>query len=125
MGRDEPPLRHGLVTPPASTVDRLAALRRGELVGARELRLPGLSEFPPEIFGLAETLEVLDLSGGTLTDLPDDLGRLRRLRVLFCSGNRFARLPPVLGDCTALSQIGFRGTGLCEVPGEALSPALR
>ena len=111
--------------PLASTVDRLAALRRGDLAGARELRLPGLSEFPPEIFGLAETLEVLDLSGGTLTDLPDDLGRLRRLRVLFCSGNRFARLPPVLGDCTALSQIGFRGTGLCEVPGEALSPALR
>lgn len=111
--------------PPASTVDRLAALRRGDLAGVREVRLPGLAEFPPEIFGLADTLEVLDLSGGTLTDLPDDLGRLRKLRVLFCSGNRFARLPSVLGDCAALSQIGFRNTGLCEVPSEALPPALR
>lgn len=113
------------MTTPASTLDRLAALRRGDLAGARELHLPGLAEFPREIFGLAETLEVLDLSNGTLTDLPDDLGRLGRLRVLFCSGNRFARLPPVLGDCAALSQVGFRNTGLRDVPGEALPPALR
>ncbi|WP_436441445.1 leucine-rich repeat domain-containing protein, partial [Enterococcus faecium] len=52
-------------------------------------------------------------------------GRLRRLRVLFGSGNRFARLPPVLGDCPALSQVGCRGAGLQEVPAEALPPALR
>lgn len=110
---------------PASTLDGLAALRRGDLAGARELRLSGLTEFPREIFGLAETLEVLDLGNGTLTHLPGDLGRLRKLRVLFCSGNRFARLPPVLGDCVALSQIGFRNTGMHDVPGEALPPALR
>ena len=104
----------------------LHALRRGDLAGARELRLSeSLTEFPPEIFGLAETLEVLDLSGCGLTDLPADLGRLKRLRVLFCSGNRFERLPPALGDCAALSQIGFRATGLREVPAEALPPALR
>ena len=104
----------------------LAALRRGDLAGARELRLPGgLSEFPREIFGLAETLEVLDLGPGPLTDLPQDLGRLTRLRVLFCSGNRFTRLPPALGDCPALGQIGCRGAGVTEVPGEALPPRLR
>ena len=61
----------------------LQALRNGDLVGARELRLPGLSEFPPEIFGLAETLEVLDLSGGSLHTLPHDLARLQKLRILF------------------------------------------
>lgn len=113
------------MTTPASTLDRLAALRRGDLAGTRELRLPGLAEFPPEIFGLAETLEVLDLGNGTLTNLPGDFGRLGRLRVLFCSGNRFTRLPPVLGDCNALSQVGFRNTGLRDVPAEALPPALR
>ena len=86
---------------------------------------PGLGEVPLEIFGLAETLEVLDLSDCGLDRLPDAMGRLKQLRVLFCSGNRFERLPPVLGDCPALSQIGFRGTGLVEVPGEALPPKLR
>lgn len=108
-----------------STPIKLQALRRGDLAGARELRLPGLSEFPREIFGLADTLEILDLSGGALTALPDDLGRLHKLRVLFCSGNKFERLPAALGDCVSLSQIGFRGSGLRDIPGEALPPLLR
>jgi Leucine-rich repeat (LRR) protein len=105
----------------------LDALRRGDLAGARELRLAhcGLTEFPREIFGLAETLEVLDLGGNALSELPADFGRLTRLRVLFGSNNRFARLPPALGDCAELSQVGFRGTGLREVPAEALPPKLR
>jgi hypothetical protein len=104
----------------------LDALRRGDLAGARELRLrEGLTEFPREILGLADTLEVLDLSDAALTALPEDLGRLSKLRVLFCSGNRFERLPPVLGDCVALSQVGFRGCGVREIPAEALPPALR
>ncbi len=109
------------------SLDALKDLRRGALAGARELRLAGcgLTEFPPEILGLADTLELLDLSGNALAALPDDLGRLRHLRVLFCSGNRFERLPPALGDCAALSQVGFRATGLREVPAEALPPRLR
>ena len=106
--------------------DTLAALRRGDLAGARELRLPlGIGEVPRDVFGLAETLEVLDLSAAGLDRLPDDMGRLKRLRVLFCSGNRFDLLPPALGDCASLSQIGFRGTGLREIPAEALPPKLR
>jgi hypothetical protein len=106
--------------------ETLAALRRGDLGGAREVRLPdGLAEFPREVLDLADTLEILDLGRGSLTDLPDDLGRLRRLRVLFCSGNPFPRLPPVLGDCPTLSQLGFRGCGIREVPAEALPRDLR
>lgn len=105
----------------------LADLRSGAAAGARELRLDGcgLSEFPREIFGLCDTLEVLDLGFNALSALPDDLGRLGRLRALFCSGNPFERLPSALGDCAALSQIGFRGTGMREVPAEALPPRLR
>jgi len=104
----------------------LKALRDGALAGARELRLcDGLTEFPPEVFGLADTLEVLDLSGNALISLPDDIGRLSKLRALFCSGNPFTRLPPSLGDCAALSQVGFRGCGLVEIPVEALPPNIR
>ncbi len=105
----------------------LAALRAGELAGARELDLSGaeLTEFPPEIFGLADTLEALDLSGSRLSTLPPDLGRLKRLRFLFCSYSPFRRLPESLGDCEALSQVGFRDCGLEELPAEALPPRLR
>jgi hypothetical protein len=104
----------------------LEALRRGDLAGARALHLhAGLTEFPTEIFGLADTLEVLDLAGNALTTLPADMARLTKLRVIFCSGNRFERLPPSLGDCPALTQIGFRKTGLCDIPGESLPRGLR
>ncbi len=107
--------------------DTLAALRQGRLAGARELRLGGLglTEVPAEVFGLADTLELLDLGSNALTRLPDDLGRLTRLKVLFASGNPIDRLPPVLGDCLELSQLGFRGCGMREVPTEALPPRLR
>jgi hypothetical protein len=104
----------------------LAALRRGDLAGARSLTLRGgLTELPAEVLGLADTLEQLDVTGNALTALPADFSRLQRLKVLFASGNRFERLPPVLGDCPALSQIGLRGCGLRELPGEALPPQLR
>lgn len=103
------------------------ALRRGDLTGQRELRLAncGLTAFPTEIYGLADTLEMLDLSGNALTSLPNDLGRLTKLRALFCSGNPFTVLPPVLGACAALTQVGFRGCGLRTVPAESLPPAIR
>ncbi|HEX3982726.1 MAG TPA: protein kinase, partial [Acidisoma sp.] len=104
----------------------LAALRRGDLAGSRVLKLTeGLTEFPPEIFGLAETLEVLDLSGNQLSALPADLGRLSRLRVFFGSGNCFQSLPPSLGCCGNLRQIGCRNAGITEVPAESLPPLLR
>ena len=32
------------------------------------------------------------------------MGRLHKLRILFCSSNRFEMLPPPLGDCQSLSQ---------------------
>ncbi len=68
---------------------------------------------------------MLDLAGNALTGLPADMARLSKLRVIFCSGNRFTRLPPALGDCAALTQIGFRKTGLREIPAESLPPGLR
>ncbi|MBP0491859.1 leucine-rich repeat-containing protein kinase family protein [Pararoseomonas indoligenes] len=105
----------------------LDALRRGDLAGARELRLSGLGlrSLPPEVLGLAESLEVLDLGGNALTDLPADIARLHRLKILFLSGNPMPRLPPALGGLPALSQLGARGCGIEEVPAEALPPALR
>ena len=72
----------------------LEQLRRGELAGIRRLDLAAdLDEFPREIFDLADSLEVLNLSGNRLRALPHDLSRLHRLKVLFCSDNPFETLP--------------------------------
>lgn len=104
----------------------LEQLRAGRLAGARQLKLAcGLTEFPREIFELADTLEVLDLSGNALSSLPDDLSRLHRLRILFASDNRFTALPDALGACPQLEMIGFKANRIRTVPGAALPRVLR
>lgn len=104
----------------------LSQLRAGAFAGARRLDLScGLTEFPPEIFALADTLEILNLSGNALQRLPDDLHRLHRLRILFCSDNPFTELPVALGACERLEMVGFKANRIRHVPAEALPPALR
>jgi len=104
----------------------LARLRAGELAGSVHLKLSeGLDAFPPEIFSLADTLEILDLSGNALTSLPKELPRLHKLRVLFCSGNPFTELPEVLGRCPQLEMVGFKSCRIERVPDAALPSQLR
>lgn len=107
-------------------MNTLEELRSGKLLGSRRLKLAcGLTEFPSEIFSLAETLEVLDLSGNALSTLPAELPRLHQLRILFCSDNQFTRLPDVLGQCQQLRMIGFKANRIDRVPGAALPLSLR
>jgi hypothetical protein len=107
-------------------MNTLEQLRTGALAGSRRLSLScGLTSFPPEIFTLADTLEILDLSGNALTSLPDDLPRLHQLRIVFASNNRFTELPEVLGRCPQLQMVGFRANQIQLVPAAALPPALR
>ena len=108
------------------SMDNLLALRRGDLAGARRLDLRcDLTELPPEVFGLADTLEILNLTGNRLSTLPDDLPRLHRLRVVFCSDNAFTTLPPVLGSCGQLEMVGFKANRIAHVPAESLPSRLR
>ena len=107
-------------------MDTLARLKAGQLAGSTRLDLAcGLTEFPREIFELADTLEVLDLTGNALSSLPDDLHRLTRLKILFCSSNRFTELPACIGQCEQLSMVGFRSNRITQVPAAALGPKLR
>lgn len=109
-----------------TAIHTLAMLRAGALAGATRVSLRGeLSEFPREIFDLADTLEILDLSGNRLSALPDDLPRLAKLQVLFCSDNLFTELPAVLGQCTSLTMIGFKANRINNVPAASLPPHLR
>ncbi|MFM2089541.1 MAG: hypothetical protein RLZZ127_30 [Planctomycetota bacterium] len=104
----------------------LADLDAGRLAGARRVDLAAdLERVPDGLLGLAESLEVLDLSGNRLAALPDWLPRLHRLRILFLSGNPLPVLPEVLGAMPALELVGARGCGVAEVPPASLPPRLR
>ena len=107
-------------------MDTLAQLKAGQLAGIKRLDLScGLTQFPREIFDLADSLEILNLSGNALRSLPDDLHRLPHLRVLFCSDNAFTELPACLGQCQQLSMVGFKANQIEQVPAAALPPQLR
>jgi hypothetical protein len=110
-----------------SPLKTLADLRAGRLAGATHLALRrcGLDEFPREIFELADTLTMLDLSGNRLRALPEDLPRLLALRILFCSDNAFETLPAALGQCAHLDIVGFKANAIEHVPAEALPSGLR
>ena len=104
----------------------LEQLRSGQLKGVREFQLAGgLTEFPREILDLADTLEVLDLSGNALSALPDDFARLKKLRIFFASDNAFTSVPEVLGQCPALAMVGFKANRIRHLPGAALPTSLR
>ncbi|SFD16517.1 serine/threonine protein kinase [Chitinophaga sp. CF118] len=104
----------------------LKQLQNGELKGAVSLKLSEeLCYFPNEIFDLAETLEILDLSFNNLSSLPPDFGRLQKLKIFFCSENLFRVLPEVLADCPLLDIVGFKSNQIETVPPRSLNPNLR
>lgn len=105
----------------------LQDLESGALAGARQVRLTGLglTEFPRALFDLADTLELLDLSGNQLRTLPSDLARLQQLRIFFASNNPFTELPAVLGQCPQLEMVGFKACQIQQVPPDSLPPRLR
>ena len=107
-------------------MDTLSQLKSGKLAGIRRLDLScNLMQFPEEIYDLADSVEILNLSGNALTDLPDDLPRLSKLRVIFCSDNRFTHLPEVLGKCQRLEMVGFKANRIKHLPVSSLPAALR
>ena len=107
-------------------MDTLSQLKSGKLAGIRRLDLSfNLTQFPEEIYDLADSLEILNLSGNALTDLPNDLPRLSKLRVIFCSDNHFTHLPEVLGNCQRLEMVGFKANRIKYLPASSLPVALR
>lgn len=107
-------------------MDTLSKLRAGKLAGATRLDLRcGLTEFPPEILDLADSLEILDLSGNRLSGLPEDFSRLHQLKILFASENDFTHLPAVLGACPALEMVGFKANRIETIDAAAFPTALR
>ena len=104
----------------------LADLRAGKLAGSKRLDLScGLTQFPEEIFTLSDTLQVLNLTGNQLSELPADLHRLTHLKILFCSDNLFTRLPECLGECSQLFFVGFKACRISEVSPRALPGNVR
>ena len=101
-------------------------LQKGELIGSKKIHIScGLTEFPREIFDVYETLEVLDLSGNSLSELPDDFHCLKHLKIIFLSYNNFSIFPKVLAKCASLTMIGIRANQISVFPENSLPEKLQ
>ena len=104
----------------------LQQLQTGELKGIKRLQLScGLMAFPEEIYSLADSLEILDLSGNSLSQLPNDLQRFTQLKILFLANNNFTEFPGTLSNIPSLTMIGFKSNKISFVPENAFPPHLR
>jgi len=104
----------------------LAQLKSGQLAGICHLTLSeNLTHFPSEIFSLADSLEILDLSNNQLKTLPNELKQLKKLKIIFASNNDFEILPVSLGQCENLEMIGFKNNKIKQVPATSLPAKLR
>ena len=80
----------------------------------------GLTEFPREIFDIAEEIEILDLSGNSFSDLPADFGRFKNLKILFFADNQFEHVPEVIAECSKLEMLGFKNNKIKAVSEDAI-----
>lgn len=98
-------------------VHSLSDLQSGKLIGTKRLKLAcGLTEFPMEILELADTLEILDLSDNHLTELPESIVQLKKMKIIFFANNNFKVFPKILASCPNLTMIGFKSNQLHTVP---------
>jgi len=104
----------------------LEDLTSGKLKGFKELRLHcNLKEFPEEIITLADTLEFLDLSDNQISELPDNIIQLKKLKIIFFERNHFTELPAILGKLPLLEMIGFKSNKITTIPENAFPKKLR
>jgi Leucine-rich repeat (LRR) protein len=101
-------------------------LLTGELIGSKSLKLScELKEFPKEIFDLAETLEIIDLSNNHLKTLPPNFCDLKKLKIAFFSDNLFTEFPDVFTHCPKLTMIGFKSNKINYIPEHAFPKELQ
>lgn len=104
----------------------LEGLRSGLYKGVKRLKISsGLTSFPREILDLFSTLEILDLSGNALSELPKDISRLHKLKVAFFSDCNFNIFPKELAQCRSLEMIAFKGNRMTTIPEGAFPRKLR
>ncbi len=104
----------------------LEQLHSGELKGTKTLRLScNLISFPSEIFELADTLEILDLSNNQLSHLPNNFGDFKKLKIAFFSENNFTEFPEVLSQCPNLTMIGFKSNQINTISERAFPEHLQ
>ena len=105
-------------------VELLAKLANGDKPSHIDLSNCGLQEIPAQIYDLGDAVEMLNLGGNQLSDLPDSIARLTKLRILFFAQNNFRYIPRILGTLSSLYMLSFKSNHIETIHPEALSPSV-
>lgn len=102
------------------------ALQEGKLKNATHVKIAcGLTDFPTELYALASTLEILDLTDNQLSSLPEEFSCFKKLKILFISNNLFTEVPPVLATLPTLTMLGMRNNTIETLAENTLPEQLR
>ncbi len=85
----------------------------------------GFSTFPNELFSYKDTLEILDLSNNSLSELPENFNKFEKLKIAFFSENNFVVFPEILAKCPSLTMIGFKSNQIEIIPENAFPEKLQ
>ena len=96
----------------------------GPSVSVQRVRIKGLEALPPAAVSRLRSVEVLDVSGGSLQDLPANVSELCCLKILFASNNSFA-LAPCLRPLPSLTTVAFRSNRMLQLSSACLPQQLR
>lgn len=86
-----------------------------------DLSNEGLSEFPRELFTIAQSIEVLNLGGNHLSQLPEEILQFTELKILFFGQNDFCHIPSQLGQLPKLRMLSFKANHVQTVSESCLS----
>ena len=102
----------------------LKAVADGEKLTHVDLSNCGLTSIPEAIFELGDSLELLNLGGNNLFELPDAMLKLQKLRILFFAQNKFQNIPIILGKLSSLFMLSFKSNQVSYIDGSSLSPSI-
>lgn len=93
-------------------------------LATKRLTIRGAVEFPP-IYNFYNHVEILDMSGGHMSKLPNDFSKMKNLKVIFLSNNDFEEIPEVLGEISNLDFLGMKSCKISSISETALPKNLR
>ena len=103
----------------------LCAIESGELDDVTSLDVSncGLEELPESV-GRLRRLEFLNAGGNRLRSLPASVKRLTNLKRAFFLANAFEEVPEVLGELPSLFMLSFKANAVRTVSERSLAPSL-
>ena len=111
---------------PALAAEILKAVNECMASGGSKLSLVnlGLISLSPaimdQILQFADTLELLNLGGNSLSVLPSNFSKLRKLRILFFADNSFESIPQIIGQLPSLFMLSFKSNRLHTIAPDSI-----